>query len=256
MKESLKISFIQADIAWENVEVNLSYFENEIQKIGQTDIIVLPEMFNTGFSMKPEKTAETMDGKTIDWLRNTASKKKCAIIGSLAIKEANRFFNRLIFSFPDGNISFYNKKHLFVLSDEHKKFTAGSNLLLVDYLGWKIKPLICYDLRFPVWARNVEDYDLLIYIANWPSSRSVQWKLLLKARAIENQSYTLGVNRIGKDENNYVYSGDTLLISPIGKELCNAEDEETTRTIEINKSWLNEARAHFPVLKDRDNFDL
>lgn len=254
MKNKLEISLIQDKVAWKNPKANLKNFEKKINKLYNSDIIVLPEMFNTGFCMSPKDTAETMEGETIEWMKQNAMEKRALLIGSLAIKENNQYFNRLIAAFPNGQISYYDKRHLFVLSDEHKNFNQGNQKLIIEYQGWKIKPLICYDLRFPVWARNTEDYDLLIYIANWPESRRKQWRALLKARAIENQCYCLGVNRIGKDGNKYNYVGDSLLYNAIGEKLFDAKSKEMAATIQVTNSDLTNAREYFPVLKDADKF--
>jgi len=256
MKNKLEVSIIQDNVVWKDAETNLINFEKKINKLYNSDIIILPEMFNTGFCMKPEDTAETMDGKTIEWMKQIAMKKESLIIGSLAIVENSQYFNRLIAAFPTGQISFYDKRHLFVLSDEHKNFVQGNQKLIIEYQGWKIKPLICYDLRFPVWARNTEDYDLLIYIANWPESRKKQWRTLLKARAIENQCYCVGVNRIGKDGNKYTYVGDSLLYNAMGEKLFDAKSKDIAATIQISINDLNKAREYFPVLKDADKFNF
>jgi len=256
MSNLLRISFIQSDIIWHNTKENLFRFEKLIQKMEESDLLVLPEMFNTGFSMQPAATAEKMNGETITWMQKTAKSKNMAITGSLAIIENDKFYNRLIFVYPDSSIKYYDKKHLFILSEEHKNFQSGNERVIIDFLDWKIKPQICYDLRFPVWARNVEDYDLLIYVANWPKPRRENWNILLKARAIENQCFTLGVNRIGTDGNPYEYVGDSVMLNPIGQVIFQAGDCEIIKKITLDKTDLIKYRISFPVLSNRDNFEL
>lgn len=254
MKDKLKVSFIQSYIDWQDVEANLTRFSKIINRINDSDLVILPEMFNTGFSMNPSETAELMSGKTISWMIESANNNNIALIASLAIFENNKYYNRLLFVFPHGKIEYYDKKHLFILSDEHKNFESGDEVITIDYLGWKIKPLICYDLRFPVWARNTEGYDLLVYIANWPTPRREQWLALLKARAIENQSFTIGVNRIGTDGNNYHYSGDSIAYNSIGEIMLKADNKEDVMTVNLQKAELVKNREYFPVLNDKDNF--
>ena len=217
INNKIKISIIQSDIVWEDVNENLKRFSQKVSDLeDKTDIIVLPEMFTTGFSMKSKELAETMEGKTVSWLKDYSKKVNALIIASLIISENGEFYNRLICAFPDGKIEHYNKRHLFRMANENNYYSQGTKKLIIEYKGWRIRPLICYDLRFPVWSRNKNDYDLLVYIANWPERRNESWKTLLKARAIENQAFLVGVNRIGKDKNNVIYSGDSALISPQG----------------------------------------
>ena len=199
----INVTLIQSDIIWEDKVSNLKNYQNKISQIESTDLIVLPEMFTTGFSMNPKDISETMSGETIQWMKSNASKMNSAICGSIIIEEDDKYFNRFIWVNPDGSICQYDKKHLFSFAGEDKNYTAGNEKIIIEYKGWKICPLVCYDLRFPVWSRNSEDYDLLIYVANWPTKRKLAWKSLLVARAIENQCYVIGVNRVGKDENNH-----------------------------------------------------
>ena len=213
----MKIALIQSSLFWENPTANRNYFEEKINGITEkVDLIVLPEMFTTGFTMNPEAVAEAMEGETIIWLQSLAKAKNSAITGSLIIKENNNFYNRLVFVFPSGEIQYYDKKHLFTLAGEDKVYTSCNEKLIVDYLGWKICPLICYDLRFPVFARNVEDYDVLIYVANWPKPRINAWDILLQARSVENMCYTIGVNRVGLDSNNLEYVGHSQVVDYLG----------------------------------------
>ena len=218
----LKVIIIQSDLAWENPTANLNNFDAKINSISEkTDIIVLPEMFNTAFSINPAKCAETMYGATMKWIQHKAKEKNCVIVGSILINENGDFYNRMVWIQPDGSHFTYDKRHLFRMSDEYKLFNGGNNRTIIEYKGWKINLLICYDLRFPVWSRNTYkdgnyEYDLMIYVANWPASRSFIWQTLLKARAIENQSYVIGVNRVGDDGFNTPHSGDSMIIDPVG----------------------------------------
>lgn len=253
----MKIAIIQSSLFWENPEGNRDYFEEKINAISEAvDLIVLPEMFSTGFTMQPEKVAETMQGTTVLWLQSLSKAKNCAITGSLVIKENNNFYNRLVFVFPSGEIQFYDKRHLFTLADEDKVYTSGNQKLIVDYRGWKICPLICYDLRFPVFSRNTEEYDLLIYVANWPKLRVNAWDILLKARAVENISYTIGVNRIGIDQNNLEYNGHSQVIDYLGNFVLEPQETEGVFMIELNKDEMLETRKRLGFLNDQDAFEL
>lgn len=258
MQNKLNVAGIQADLFWENPKENLSYFEKEIAKLStETDLVVLPEMFSTGFTMNPKKVAEPTDGTSVKWMQKTAKENDFALLGSLVIKENDNFYNRLFFVFPDRKFETYDKRHSFTLAGEHKEYTSGTKKLIVDYKGWKICPLICYDLRFPVWARNAEDYDLLIYIANWPKTRIKAWETLLKARAIENMSFTIGVNRTGIDDNNYEYSGNSLIVDVLGDELSSLNKNEVgIVTATLDKESQESIRKKLGFLKDRDDFSI
>jgi omega-amidase len=216
----------------------------------------LPEMFSSGFTMNPKMVAEKMDGETISWLQHLAKAKNCAITGSLVIEESGNFYNRLVFVFPNGEIKTYDKRHLFTLAGEDKVYTAGTEKLIVEYKGFKICPLICYDLRFPVFARNVENYDLLIYVANWPKPRVNAWDILLKARAVENMSYVIGVNRIGNDKNNLEYVGHSQAVDFLGNYLAEPKENEGIFIVELDKEKLLETRSKLAFLEDKDNFEL
>ncbi len=255
---TLHISLLQADLSWENAQENINYFTEQIDQISNdVDLIVLPEMFTTGFSMNANKLEEEMNGKTVNWMQETAIKKQSAVVGSVIISENKKFYNRLFFVFPSGEFQYYDKKHTFTLAKEHETYSSGSKKLIVEYKGWKICPLICYDLRFPVWARNVEDYDLLIYVASWPEKRINAWDALLKARAIENMSYTIGVNRIGKDGNNYDYVGHSILFDCLGNPLSKKQNErQETISVQIEKESQDEIRNKLGFLKDKDKFKL
>ena len=257
-KSILKIVLIQSDLVWENPAKNRQSFEEKINTISSdVDLIILPEMFSTGFTMNASKVAETMDGETVKWMRELAENKNSAIIGSIIIEVDNLFYNRLLFVHPSGEIDSYDKKHTFTLAGEDKVFTAGKKRITIDYKGWKICPLICYDLRFPVWARNTTNYDLLLYVASWPKPRINAWDTLLKARSIENMSFTIGVNRVGVDENGYEYNGNSVCYDTMGNCLAkNDASEEVILEVEIDKNKQVQLRQKFQFLEDRDEFSL
>lgn len=253
----MKISLIQFDIFWEDISKNLAVLKNKIPQIPHdTDIIVLPEMFSTGFTMNPENVAETEQGESLDWMIKTAKQMQKAIVGSLAIKENDNYYNRLYFVFPDGSYQSYDKRHLFTLAGEDKKYTYGSKKLIINYKDWKFCLLICYDLRFPVFSRNTEDYDALIYIANWPERRINAWDILLRARAVENMSYTIGVNRIGTDINDNHYTGHTQVIDTLGNYILPPQTTKGIFTVILDKKQQNELREKLGFLNDRDDFSL
>jgi predicted amidohydrolase len=220
------------------------------------DLIVLPEMFSTGFTMNPKDVAETMSGDTVTWLQSIAKSKNVAIVGSLVVKENNQYYNRLLFVFPSGEIEKYDKRHLFTLAGEDKVYTAGKERLIVDYLGFKICPLICYDLRFPVFSRNTENYDLLLYVANWPKPRVNAWDILLKARAVENQCFVIGVNRVGLDNNNHEYVGHSQAVDFLGNYLLDPQKNESFFIVTIDKSEMITTRKKLDFLADRDAFSF
>ena len=253
----MKIALIQSNLIWENPDENRKYFEQKINSITkEIDLIVLPEMFTSGFTMNPKLIVETMNGETITLLKSLAKAKNCAITGSLIITENNNFYNRLIFIFPSGEIEHYDKKHLFSLAGEDKIYTSGKTKLIIEYKGLKICPLICYDLRFPVFSRNTENYDVLIYVANWPKPRISAWDILLKARAIENMCYTIGVNRIGLDENNHEYIGHSQAIDFLGNSILEPQENEGVFIIVLDKQKMLETRNKFGFLNDKDTFKI
>jgi len=253
----MKIALIQSSLLWENPIANRNHFEVKINAISdKVDLIVLPEMFSTGFTMNPEAVFETMDGETILWMQSLAKAKNLAITGSIIIKENNNFYNRLVFVFPSGEIQFYDKRHLFTLAGEDKVYTSGKKKLIIDYKGWIICPLICYDLRFPVFARNTEEYDLLIYVANWPKVRINAWDILLKGRAVENMCYTIGVNRIGVDDNNFEYIGHSQTVDFLGNSILEPQESEEVFIVELNKDKQTETRTKLGFLNDKDTFRL
>ncbi|MEN8856610.1 MAG: amidohydrolase [Flavobacteriaceae bacterium] len=257
MQNQLKIAAIQTNLTWENSHVNLASFQTKIDLLDEVDLIVLPEMFSTGFTMQPTLVAETMDGNTVQWMITIATSKNVAIVGSIVIEENQQYYNRVIFVHANGKIETYDKRHLFSLAGEHKVYTSGEKRLIVNLKGWRICPLICYDLRFPVWSRNTDDYDLLIYMANWPKPRIFAWDTLLKARAIENMSYCVGVNRVGEDENGYQYNGHTAVYDYLGADVATTIDgEEEVLQFTLTKSFQNETRKKLNFLNDRDYFTI
>jgi predicted amidohydrolase len=253
----MKIALLQVPLVWENPIANRKYFEEKINAISENvDLIVLPEMFTSGFTMNPKMVAELMQGETVFWLKVLAKAKNFAIIGSLVIQENGKFYNRLVFVFQSGEVKTYNKKHLFTLAGEDKMYTSGTEKIIIEYKGFKICPLICYDLRFPVFARNTEDYDVLIYVANWPKPRINAWDALLKARAIENMCYTIGVNRIGEDHNKHDYSGHSQAIDFLGNYVIEPQETEGFFITNLDKKALLESRQKFGFLNDRDEFKM
>ena len=273
----LTITTIQTNLVWENKIANLQALEEKINGLEEkTEIIVLPEMFSTGFSMQPQLLAETMDGETVQWMKEVAAKNKVILTGSIIVEEEGNFYNRLIWMLPNGQFGAYDKRHLFGFADEDKHYAAGNKRLIASAKGWKINLQICYDLRFPVWARNrilqtdssteesasteipandiTPEYDILIYVANWPERRNHAWKTLLCARAIENQCYVIGVNRVGRDGNNINHSGNSLVIDPLGEVLYHMAHDEDIFTITLEKEHLQDVRNKFPFWKDGDYF--
>jgi len=254
--QDLNIALFQYDIAWENPSANREKIQTFIAGLpSETDLVILPEMFTTGFSMKPQGLAETMQGTTVLWMLALAKKHHVAITGSVIISENGKYFNRLLFVHEDGRIETYDKKHAFTLAGEQKEYTSGVDRLIVTYKDWKICPLICYDLRFPVWARNREEYDVLLYVANWPEVRINAWDALLKARAIENMAYTIGVNRVGVDANGHKYCGNSVIIDALGTVLKAPEStKEMGCLLTLSKEKLDKSRSRFGFLKDGDAF--
>ena len=258
---SLTVTLIQTDLQWENKESNLAMLAKKIHALKPpVQVVVLPEMFSTGFSMNPGALAETMDGPTLQWMQHTAKEKKVILTGSVIIEEEGRFFNRMIWMLPNGQYGFYNKKHLFAFAEEDRHYTAGTERFITSVNGWKIALMVCYDLRFPVWARQQSgpgepfEYDMLLYVANWPQRRSLAWKTLLVARAIENQCFVVGVNRVGNDGNGIYHSGDSMLVDPLGEVLFHSENEEAVFTTTLQKEKLDEVREKFQFWRDKDRF--
>lgn len=251
--ENLKVTIIQPNIIWENPQANLDKYSQWIEKVEETDVIILPEMFTTGFSMSPDKLKETIDGSTIKWMKKMAAIKNAAVVGSLIIEENYRTFNRALWVFPEGSIEKYDKRHLYTMGQEHLFYSPGKEKIIVEFKGWKFCPQICYDLRFPAFSRNLEDYDVVFYMANWPAPRHHVWKNLLISRAIENQAYCFGINRTGTDGTGLNYLGDSACISPKGEAEFMGE-KECVQSFEISQTDLHNFRKRFPVLNDRDSF--
>lgn len=260
--QDLAITIVQSTLYWQDAEANLAMFEEKIWQIkGSTDVIVLPEMFNTGFTMATHACAEHSNGRTFRWMKQMAAQTGAVVIGSFIVNDQGAFYNRLFWVEPDGTFAYYDKRHLFRMAEEHHHFNAGNTMLIRNWKGWNICPMICYDLRFPVWSRNylIEGrpaYDMLIYIANWPDSRISAWENLLKARAIENLSYVIGVNRVGKDGNNILYNGSSTFIDPKGGVLWEKKEKETIKTLTLEANTLIAFREKFPALLDADRFEI
>jgi len=252
--EPLKITSFQAYLFWESIEKNLSNLSLRLTSLRlKTDLIILPEMFNSGFTMNVQKCAEEMDGRTMKWMEKQAQSYDCVITGSLIIKENGQFYNRLIWMHPDGTYEKYDKRHLFSLAKENEVFTRGQERIIVEIKGWRICPLICYDLRFPEWSRNYGGmYDILLYIASWPDSRIAHWQKLIPARAIENQSFAIGVNRVGYDGNEIYHSGSSMCISPAGEVVYFKPENEDLFTYSLNAKDLTDNRTTFTFLADAD----
>lgn len=253
----MKTALIQTNIIWENPSENRRILEEKINALIEAiDLIILPEMFTSGFTMHPNLVAETMDGSTISWLKNIAKAKNCAITGSLIITENGNFYNRMVFVFPNGEMQFYDKKHLFTLAGEDKVYTSGNEKVVVKYNHWKICLQVCYDLRFPVFSRNTENYDVLIYVASWPKVRTNAWDILLKARAVENLSYVIGVNRIGTDNNDFEYIGHSQIIDELGNFIIEPTENEGVFMANLDKNKMLETRNKLNFLNDKDAFNF
>jgi omega-amidase len=257
--QDLKITIIQSDLHWQDADANLAMFEEKIWKIeGATDLIVLPEMFSTGFSMDAASLAEPVNFKSFKWMKQMAAQTGAVITGSVIIKDGGAYFNRLYWVEPDGSFDQYDKRHLFRMANEHEHYSAGTTRIIKNLKGWKICPLICYDLRFPVWSRNIEEgdlaFDLLLYVANWPAARSAAWDALLKARAIENLCYTIGVNRVGKDGKGIEYNGHSAVYDFKGEQMFFNEGDEILSSMSLSKESLNQFREKFPAHLDADDF--
>lgn len=254
----LRVTIVQTVLHWEKIADNLKHFDSLLHGVSETDLIVLPEMFTTGFSMNTKDFAEDMNGSAVQWMKQKAASKNAVITGSVMIREGEKTYNRLLWVSPDGLVQHYDKRHLFRMGNEHEHYAAGSSKIFPEVKGWKICPLICYDLRFPVWARNqMPHYDVLVYVANWPEARRHPWKTLLTARAIENQSYVIGVNRIGTDEREIAHAGDSCVCDPTGHWISNTVPyKESVETVLLSRKELDQFREKFPVLLDGDSFNM
>lgn len=265
---SLIITIIQTDLSWEDKLANLAMLEEKINRIpGKTELVILPEMFTTGFSMNPGQLAEKMDGSTVTWMKRIAMQRKIILTGSVIIEDGGKFYNRMLWILPNGELGYYDKRHLFAFAGEDQHYSAGEKRVIAGVKGWKINLQVCYDLRFPAWARQsaitapvkeplTPEYDLLIYAANWPEKRSTAWKTLLRARAIENQCYVVGVNRVGEDANKIYYSGDSMIIDPLGDILYEKSNQEDIYTHTLDHAKLDEVRSIFPFWKDADHINI
>lgn len=258
----LSVTLIQAALHWENKEANLRMLEEKIVgRNERSNVVVLPEMFSTGFSMNAEALAEEMNGPTVEWMKRMAAQEKVVLTGSVIIKEDSNYYNRLIWMLPNGQHSYYDKRHLFAYAGEDNNYSPGTKRLIASVNGWKIALIVCYDLRFPVWTRQQYseegfEYDLLICVANWPERRNTAWKTLLQARAIENQCYVVGVNRVGNDGNNIYHSGNSMVIDPLGEVLYHKDHDEDVFTATLDKDHLNTIREKLPFWKDADSFTI
>lgn len=253
----MRVGILQLDIIWGDIQANLDKIESIVKnKLDEIDLLIFPEMFSTGFSMRPDTVAQEMDGQVVYWMKNMAINNNLLVAGSVIIQENEKFYNRFIITYPNGQLSFYDKRHLFRMGNEDKYYDAGNEKIIIEYKGVRIRPLVCYDLRFPVWSRNLNDYDLLIYVANWPVARKLAWDTLLSARAIENQCYVIGVNRIGKDNLN-TYVGGSVLYNYKGNAILSAKNEKDRLIIgEINIEKLKKYRNDFPAYLDSDIFKI
>jgi len=251
---NLNVTLCQAPLSWEAVDANLAHFDQCIDTIDATShLVILPEMFSTGFSMNAADLAETMDGKAVSWICKKAVERNVVITGSIMIREKQNYYNRLLWARPDGSVAVYDKKHLFRYAGEEKVYTAGSRRVTVELNGWKIRPFICYDLRFPIWIRNLNlSYDLAFFVANWPAKRAAHWRALLRARAIENQAFIIGVNRVGVDGNGFDYSGNSMVIDPTGKILFEDQGHACYPCISLDPDILKQYREQFPAWMDSD----
>jgi omega-amidase len=260
---ALTCTLIQTALHWENKVANRNMLKAKIDAIKEnTEVVILPEMFSTGFSMKPEHFAEKMDGETVQWMKEVSAQKKVILTGSLMIEENGHYFNRLIWMLPNGQLGYYDKRHRFAFANEHEHYTAGNKRFIASVKGWRINLNICYDLRFPVWARQQPaegeeaEYDLLVYVANWPERRNTAWKSLLQARAIENECFCIGVNRVGNDGNDIYHSGDSMVVHPLGEIIYHKEHTEDVFTITLHKVSVEEVRQRMPFWKDADPFKI
>ncbi|HEX8331923.1 MAG TPA: amidohydrolase [Segetibacter sp.] len=267
---SLTFSLVQTNLFWEDKSANLQMLEQKIKSISEkTEVVILPEMFSTGFSMKPEQFAETIDGETVNWMKTISAERRVIVTGSLMIEEEGNYYNRMFWMLPNGQYGYYDKRHLFAMGDEHNHYTPGNKRFIAQANGWKINLQVCYDLRFPVWARQAPspnlslqgegqeaEYDVLVYVANWPEKRNHAWKTLLQARAIENQCFAIGVNRVGTDGNNFYHSGDSMVANAMGEVLYTKAHDEDIFTITLHKNELDEIRSKLPFWKDADPFKI
>lgn len=253
----LTVAIVQANLIWEDASANHHLLQQHLQSLeGPVDLIVLPEMWSTGFTMQAKALAEPMEGPSMSWMHTVAQERDCAVTGSLIIQEQGRYLNRMICMQPDGTYHTYDKRHLFSMAGEHEHYTSGMERVVWQWRGWRILPQICYDLRFPVFSRNLGDYDIYLNVANWPEKRSHAWRTLLQARAIENQAYAIGVNRVGEDGNGFHYRGDSAVVDPLGEVLTQISHKEGVAVVPLSHSKLQEIRKTLPFLADGDAFSM
>jgi len=252
----LKVALVQTTLVWEDPAANRKRFDDRLAVLEDApDLVVLPEMFTTGFTMAGPRLAEPMDGPSVAWLRNKSVQINAHLTGSLIIEEAGRVYNRLLWATPAGELYIYDKRHLFRMSGEHRVYGAGRRLLTITIGSWRVRPFICYDLRFPVWTRNVaQAYDAALFVANWPAARAAHWKALLRARAIENQAYVVGVNRIGRDGNDRAYAGDSMLLDPLGETRFHGAERDLVQVVDLDRTLLEKYRLQFPAWRDADSW--
>jgi omega-amidase len=253
---SLRVTAVQSELHWQDPRANRAHFDALLAQVSSTDLVVMPEMFATGFTMAPEAHAEPADGDTVQWLADWATRLGCVVAGSLAVRSDEGHFNRLYWMAPGGSALTYDKRHLFRMAGEHEHYRAGRERLIATIKGWRVCPLVCYDLRFPVWSRQRGDYDVLVYVANWPARRRRLWQRLLPARAIENQAYVVGVNRIGRDGAGIEYAGDSVILDPVGDVLAEAGELQACISATLQYEALEKLRQHFPVHLDADRFEI
>ena len=255
--EDLSISLVQTKLLWQQAKANCHHIGDMLDAHNsQTDLIVLPEMFNSGFTLDATKVAESMSGDTVSWMKELAAHHNAAVTGSLVINDNGQNFNRMVISYPDGSLDFYDKKHLFRMANEQKRYSAGDSRVIINWRGWRVALYVCYDLRFPVWCRNQNDTDLMLFVSSWPAARSYPWSTLLRARAMENLCYVCGVNRIGTDANDIAYSGDSALLDMVGADLCQMGDADRIATHTLSAEKLVRFREKFPAHLDADEFSV
>lgn len=255
-RSDLTVTLLQAPLAWHDAAANRAAFEQRMNHAGRSDVMVLPEMFASGFTMTPAACAETMDGDTVHWMRSRARALGAVVCGSLVIEDGGRYYNRFVWSAPDGSLQHYDKRHRFALAGEDEHYAAGNQRVTIDHHGWRIVPMVCYDLRFPVWCRAAGDCDLMIFVANWPTPRRYAWTTLLRARAIENQCYVVGVNRTGRDANDIAYPGESAVLDPYGQPLVACGDAPITVSATLDAATLDDIRERLPFHRDADAFTL
>ena len=253
---TLNVALIQTALHWHDPAANRALFDGTFEQVGNADLVVLPEMFSTGFTMASREVAETMQGETVAWMRDRAATLGATIAGSLVIAERDRYFNRMVWMPPDGTAVIYDKRHLFRMAGEHEHYAAGEEFVTATIGAWRIRLAVCYDLRFPVWLRTAGDYDVLLFVANWPAARQAAWNTLLRARAVENLCYTIAVNRVGRDGNGVEYRGGSAVYDAEGEPLLEVFDDPSVATVPLDLEKLRDYRQRFPAWRDADRFEV